>query len=188
MYAHNLHIEYPTDTTLTKALIRVIQNGGNVHLDGVYSQTGRVVQVEAGKSVVKVSNWAYFPGGSKFKANGGGEWIFEDNRSLEGVDLASNEVWEGTPPYYIGKRFGTTLEAFSGWSPTLRKGDDYMSLTDNRLLQTYDSYFDQANEPFKQPRNLDDYEIIDLKPFLMIDPATGKTVTNYMPVIREKKK
>jgi hypothetical protein len=186
MYMHNIHIEYATDTVFTQALIRAEQNGGIVHLDGIYSQTGRVVQVEAGKSVVKISNWAYFPGASKFKANGGGEWIFEENRGLAGIDLGDPAIWVGKPPYYIGSRFATTLESYSGWSPTLKNGDDYLSLTQGRLLQTYDSFFDQKNEPFKTPLNLDKYEIADLKTFIMTDPATGKPVSYYLPILKQK--
>jgi len=53
MYMHNIHIEHPYDTLFTKALIHAEQSGGIVHLDGVFSQTGRTVQVEAGKSIVK---------------------------------------------------------------------------------------------------------------------------------------
>lgn len=186
MYMHNIHIEHPTDEAFTQSLIHAEQNGGIVHLDGVYSQTGRVVQVEAGRSVVKISNWAYFPGASKFKANGGGEWIFEENRGLAGVNLADSAVWVGKPPYYICSRFANTLESFSGWSPTLKNKEDYLSLTPDRLLQTYDTYFDQKNTPLNSPKDLSNYEIVELKTFIMTDPATGKPVSYYLPILKQK--
>ncbi len=188
MFMRNIHIEHPYDTLFTKALIHAEQNGGIVHLDGVFSQTGRTVQVEAGKSIVKISNWAYFPGGFKFKANGGGQWIFEDNLGIQGFEMASENMWVGKPPYYIVDRFASKIHTFSGWSPTLMNGEDYFSLTEGKVLQTNDMIFDKGNEPLKSPKNLDDYEIVELKPYLMNDPETGEQLMYYLPVLAPKKK
>lgn len=187
MYMRNIHIEHPYDTLFTKALIRAVQNGGIVHLDGVFSQTGRTIQVEAGKSIVKISNWAYFPGGFKFKANGGGQWIFEDNLGIQGFDLNDEAMWEGKPPYYIVDRFASKIQTFSGWSPTLQNGDDYISITQGKTLQTNDVIFDKGNAPLKSSKNLDDYEIVELKPYLMNDPETGEQLMYYLPVLAPKK-
>lgn len=188
MYMHNIHIEHPYDTLFTKALIHAEQNGGIVHLDGVFSQTGRTVQVEAGKSIVKISNWAYFPGGFKFKANGGGQWIFEDNLGIQGFDMTSETMWEGKPPYYIVDRFASKIQTFSGWSPTLMNGDDYFSVTQGKVLQTTDMIFDKGNAPLTVPKNISDYEIVELKTYLMNDPETGEQLMYYLPIIALKKK
>lgn len=187
MFMRNIHIEHPYDTLFTKALIRAEQNGGIVHLDGVFSQTGRTVQVEAGKSIVKISNWAYLPGGFKFKANGGGQWIFEDNLGIQGMDMLGEAMWEGKPPYYIVDRFAAKVQTYSGWSPTLMNGEEYISLTQDKMLQTTDMYFDKGNAPLKAPKSLDDYEIVELKPYLMNDPETGEQLMYYLPVLAPKK-
>ena len=188
-YMRNIHIEHPYDTLYTKSLIHVEQNGGIVHLDGIYSQTGRTVQVEAGKSMVKLSNWAYVPGSSKFKANGGGQWIFEDVRGLEDYSIRDQSLWVGDPPAYVVQRFGPTTRTHGNWHPTLQSEEDYISITPNRIIQTTDQYFDKGdNYPLKQPRDMDGYEIVDLRPFVVKNPENGKTETYYLPIIAEKGK
>ncbi|WP_306641463.1 hypothetical protein [Sanyastnella coralliicola] len=186
LFMRNIHIEHPFDTLFTKALIHAEQNGGIVHLDGIYSQTGRTVQVDAGRSVVKLSNWAYVPGGAKFKANGVGEWIFEDVRMMQNFELNDPDLWVGDPPPYVVDRFASTIRTEGGWSPTMRSGEEYWSFTEDRILLTNHQTFDQQTLPMQGPKELADYEIVDLRPLLMIDPETGETVTYYQPVIKKK--
>lgn len=185
-YMHNIHIEHPSDE-YTKSLIKVVQNGGLVHLDGVYSQTGRAVQVEAGGSIVKLSNWAYFPGGFKFKANGGGEWIFEDNKGLQGFDLYSDGLWEGKPPYYIVDRYAGTIHAHNGYSASLRNKEDVFSLGHDRINHTVSYQMDTGEAPSPAPKKLENFEIGHMKRYVLIDPETGEQRSYFIPLLQNKK-
>jgi hypothetical protein len=185
-YMHNIHIEHPMDP-FTQSLIKVVQNGGLVHLDGIYSQTGRTVQVEAGGSIVKLSNWAYFPGGFKFKANKGGEWIFEDNKGLQGFDLASEGLWVGKPPYYIVDRYAGNTHAHSGYSVSLRNKEDYFSLEGDRINHTTSYQMDTGEAPSPAPKNLDNFEIGHMKRYVLIDPETGEQRSYFIPLLQNKK-
>jgi hypothetical protein len=182
-YMHNIHIELPMNPN-TKALIKAKQNGGVVHLDGIYSQTGRTVQVEGGRSIMKLTNWAYLPGGFLFKANGVGEWMFEDNKGLEGIDM--NSVWVEDPPAYISVEYGPNISSYAGYSPTLRSGDEFLSVTGDRLTMTTSSFLNKDQSINQLPKDIGLFEVKDLQPYIVINPETGIQETWYIPVFGYK--